>query len=264
VYVTIGNIPKNIRRKPSMHAQVLLAYLPVSSLDQIESATSRRRAVQNLYHFCMCHILGPMEESGKTGVMMKSGDGFIRLCHPIFAVFAGDHPEQCLAACTKNNECPKGTTPPDSLGDYEPCDLRDAGDIIDVLGAFDPNEQPEEYNMFCKSAGIKAVVHPFWESLPYTHIYQAITPDVLHQLHQGVIKHLVSWLISEFGPAELDARCRTMPPNHNIRHFSNGISKLKCASGNEHAAVGKILLGLIAGLPLSNGRSRAHSATFSP
>ena len=255
VYVTIGNIPKDIRRKPSTHAQVLLAYLPVSTLDQIDSATSRRRAVPNLFHFCMHHILWPLEEAGKTGVMMKSGDGSIRRCHPILAVFAGDHPEQCLVACTKVNECPKGTTPPNSLGDYETCDLRDAGDIIEVLEAFDPDEQPVEYNMFCKSAGIKPVVHPFWESLPYTHIYQALTPDILHQLHQGVVKHLISWLVAEFGSVELDARCRTMPPNHNIRHFSKGISKLKRASGNEHAAIGKILLGLIAGIPLSNGHS---------
>jgi hypothetical protein len=134
VYVTIGNIPKDIRRKPSAHAQVLLAYLPVSSLDQIDSATSRRRAVPNLFHFCMRHIFKPLEEAGRTGVMMKSGDGSIRRCHPILAVFAGDHPEQSLAACTKVNECPKGTTPPNSLGEYEPCDLRNAGDIIDVLG----------------------------------------------------------------------------------------------------------------------------------
>lgn len=187
--------------------------------------------------------------------MMKSGDGSTRRCHPILAVFAGDHPEQCLAACTKINECPKGITSPDSLGEYGPCDLRDAGDINDVLNAFNPDEQPEEYNLFCKSAGIKPVVRPFWNSLPYTHIYQALTPDVLHQLHQGVVKHLVGWLVQEFGSSEIDARCRTMPPNHNVRHFSKGISKLKRASGKEHAAVAKILLGLIAGLPLSNRHS---------
>ena len=255
VYVTIGNIPKNSWRKPSTHAQVLLAYLPVSTLDQIDSATSWCHAVPNLFHICMCHILGPLEEAGKTGVMMKSGDGFTHCCRPILAVFAGDHPEQCLIACTKVNECPKGMTPPNSLGEYGDCDLQDAGDILEVLDAFDPDKQPEEYNMFCKSAGIKPVVHPFWESLPYTHIYWALTPDVLHQLHQGVVKHLVGWLVAEFGSSELDARCRTMPPNHNIRHFSKGISKLKHATGNEHAAIGKILLGLISGLPLSNGHS---------
>lgn len=238
-----------------MHAQALLAYLPVGTPDQIESATSRRRATPNLFHLCMHHILEPMEAAGRTGVMSKSGDGLVRRCHPILAVFAGDHPEQCLAACTKINECPKGTTPPNSLGENAPCDLRNAVDIIETLKAFDPDEQPEEYNMFCKSAGIKPVIRPFWMSLPYAHIYQALTPDVLHQLHQGVVKHLVGWLVKEFGSAELDARCRSMPPNHNIRHFPKGISNLKRVSGKEHAAIGKILLGAIAGLPLSNGHS---------
>jgi len=255
VYITIGNIPKDIRRKPSTHTQALLAYLPVDSLDHIDSATSRRRAVPNLFHLCMHHVLEPLEQPGRTGVMMKSGDGFFRRCHPILAVFAGDHPEQCLAACTKANECPKGTASPDSLGENEPCHLRDAGDILDALAAYDPDKQPEEYNLFCKGVGIKPVIHPFWESLPYAHIYQSLTPDVLHQLHQGVIKHLISWLVKEFGAAELDARCRAMPLNHNVRHFAKGISNLKRASGKEHAAVAKIILGAIAGLPLSNGRS---------
>ena len=255
VYITIGNIPKDIRRKPSTHSQVLLAYLPVSSLDHIDSATSRRRAVPNLFHLCMGHVLGPLEKPGRTGVMMKSGDGCVRRCHPILAVFAGDHPERCLAACTKANECPKGTASPNSLGENKPCDLRDAGDILDALETYDPDKQPEEYKLFCKGVGIKPIVHPFWQSLPYAHIYQSLTPDVLHQLHQGVVKHLISWLVQEFGSAELDARCRAMPLNHNVRHFAKGISNLKRASGKEHAAVAKILLGVIAGLPLSNGHS---------
>jgi hypothetical protein len=203
----------------------------------------------------MRHVFKPTEQAGRTGVMMKSGDGLIRRCHPILAVFAGDHPEQSLAACTKVNECPKGTASPNSLGESEPCDLRNAGDIIDVLGTFDPDKQPEEYILFCKGAGIKPVVRPFWQFLPYAHIYQSITPDVLHQLHQGVIKHLISWLVKEFGATELDARCRSMPLNHNIRHFSKGISHLKRVSGKEHGAISKIILGLIAGLPLSNGHS---------
>lgn len=255
VYITIGNIPKDIRRKPSTHTQALLAYLPVSSLDHIESATSRRRAVPNLFHLCMRHVLEPLEQPGRIGAMMKSGDGLFQRCHPILAVFAGDHPEQCLAACTKANECPKGTASPDSLGENEPCHLCDAGDILDALEAFDPDKHPEEYNLFCKAVGIKPVIRPFWQSLPYAHIYQSLTPDVLHQLHQGVVKHLISWLVKEFGPAELDAQCRAMPLNHNVRYFAKGISNLKRASGKEHAAVAKILLGVIAGLPLSNGRS---------
>jgi len=127
VYITIGNIPKDIRRKPSTHTQTLLAYLPVSSLDHIDSATSWRHAVPNLFH-----------------------------------------PEQCLAACTKANECPKGTALPNSLGEQEPCHLRDAADILDALEAFDPDKQPKEYRLFCKGVGIKPVVHPFCQGMAYT------------------------------------------------------------------------------------------------
>jgi len=41
---------------------------------------------------------------------------------------------------------------------------------------------------------------------PLVDIYLSITPDILHQLLQGVMKHLISWVTSlgAFGPAEID------------------------------------------------------------
>ena len=53
VYLTIGNIPKNIRRKPSHHAQVLLAYLPTTKLDHISNVAAHRQMLANLFHACM-------------------------------------------------------------------------------------------------------------------------------------------------------------------------------------------------------------------
>jgi len=40
VYLTIGNILKHIRRKPSRQGQVLLAYLPTSKLSHITNKSS--------------------------------------------------------------------------------------------------------------------------------------------------------------------------------------------------------------------------------
>lgn len=45
VYMTIGNIPKDIRRKPSRRAYILLGYLPTTKLNHITNKASRRRAI---------------------------------------------------------------------------------------------------------------------------------------------------------------------------------------------------------------------------
>jgi hypothetical protein len=53
LYITIGNIPKEIRRKPSNRAYVLLAYLPTSRLENVTNKSARRRLLANLYHSCL-------------------------------------------------------------------------------------------------------------------------------------------------------------------------------------------------------------------
>src|SRR5688572_25648995 len=98
--MTIGNIPKEIRRKPSLHAYVLLAYLPVPSLPDIKSKPARRRALMNLYHSCLSNILDPIKEAGASGMFVATADGTERRGHPIVACFIGDFPEQILVTCT--------------------------------------------------------------------------------------------------------------------------------------------------------------------
>jgi hypothetical protein len=115
VYLTIGNIPKDIRRKPSRHAQLLIAYLPTTKLGGISNKSARCRVLANLFHACMSHVLEPIASHGETGVPMMSGDRVWQRCHPIFAVFVGDYPEQTLVTCTYNGQCPKCSVSPDNL-----------------------------------------------------------------------------------------------------------------------------------------------------
>ena len=70
-----------------------------------------------------------------------------------------------------------------------------------------------------------------------------------------MIKHLVSWLKSAYPPEELDARCRRLPPNHNLRHFAKGISNMSHVTGKEHADICRFVLALVIGLPLPGGMS---------
>ncbi|KAJ7860201.1 hypothetical protein B0H14DRAFT_3084861 [Mycena olivaceomarginata] len=240
VYMTLGNIPKEIRRKPSRRAYILLGYLPTSRLKHIKNKSARRRILANIFHACMKYMLSPLKTAGVSGIPVTSGDGVTRRGHPIYATFTGD--------------CPTCEAPRDNLGDGSIFPLRNLDEILGALETLD--QGPTVYARACAAAKIKPIFEPFWEGLPYTNIFRSITPDILHQQYQGVVKHLISWLKEACGEAEIDARCRRLPPNHNIRLFMNGISDLNRVTGKEHDQISRFLLGIIIGIPLPNGISR--------
>ncbi|KAI0653229.1 hypothetical protein C8Q70DRAFT_1059466, partial [Cubamyces menziesii] len=122
--------------------------------------------------------------------------------------------------------------PRDAISEYSehPSELRNLGNVLDALATLDdPNVSYREHAQVCKDARIKPIIRPYWADLPFVNIYQSIVPDLLHQLYQGVIKHLLGWLRKAFGSDEIDACCRRIPPNHNIRLFLKGITKLQWA-----------------------------------
>ncbi|KAH7920917.1 hypothetical protein BV22DRAFT_1107450 [Leucogyrophana mollusca] len=257
VYMTIGNLPKDIRRKPSRGGQVLLAYLPTTRLEHIPNRAARRRTIANLFHTCMSHVLRPLKDAGTNGVVMASGDGVLRRAHPLVACYIGDYPEQVLLSGAKTGECPECDIPRGDLGSLdEPFNFRPLQEILDALKKADGD--PLAFTRACRDVSIKPLYHPFWQSLPYCDIYRSITPDILHQLYQGMIKHLIAWIKSTYSEAEIDARCKRLPPNHNIRLFMKGISILSRVSGTEHNQICRFLLGIIIDIRLPNNASSSR------
>ncbi|THH14703.1 hypothetical protein EUX98_g9574 [Antrodiella citrinella] len=252
VYMTIGNLPKEVRRKPSMQGQILLAYLPTSRLEHITNKAARRRSTANLFHACMEKILRPLHDPGENGVELVSGDGIIRHCYPIFAAHVGDYPEQVLVTGVKTGQCPCCKVPADALGDHDhDYGWRDFDAVLEALNIADDLLRKNA----CIAAGIKPIHKPYWQDLPYANPFRAITPDILHQLYQGVIKHLVSWIETAYSKAEIDARCHRLPKNHHVRVFTKGITSLYQLTGREHADIARVLLGLIIDMPLPGGAS---------
>ncbi|THV08117.1 hypothetical protein K435DRAFT_641286 [Dendrothele bispora CBS 962.96] len=257
VYLTIGNLPKEIRRKPSQQGQILLAYLPTTKLEHISNKAARRRAVNNLFHACMGDILAPLKHAGAEGTIMQSGDGVKRRCHPILASYVSDYPEQVLVTCGYYNDSPVCMTKKNCLGNY-PCDspFRDPDKAMAAVKLFDLDK--DSWIEACRDANMKPVQHPFWEDLPYVDIFRSITPDILHQMHQGIMKHLIGWLTEICGADEIDARIRRLPPSHGIRHFHKGISSLSRVTGQEHKQICAFLLGVATDIPsLSLQQSKA-------
>ena len=237
---------------------MLIAYIPVTKLKRIGSAAARCRALNNLFHGCMQILLGLIVSHGETGLPMMSGDGIWRRCHPILANFVGDYPKQILATCTYYGQCPKCEVPCDELGEYATFVPRDNGKACKAYALADGDVC--SFHAACRDSGIKPTFHPFWTSLPLVNIYISITPDILHQLLQGVMKHLITWVSDPlmFGPQDIDTRCHLIPPNHQISLFPRGITTLTCVSGKEHKNICQVLLGLIVDLQLPGGSSSAQ------
>ncbi|KAH9484401.1 hypothetical protein JR316_0003882 [Psilocybe cubensis] len=251
VYLTIGNIPKAIRRKPSKHACILIAYLSVEKLDRTMMNDQQHRSrIQRLFHESMRIVLLPLIDAGNNGVEMASCDGAIRKVHPILTCYVADYPEQCLVTCTKYGTCVKCQAPATDLGQinsHTPRTQKWTTTIIEE-GKHQANGRSNSFHDYCMSYNVAGSVYkPFWDGFPLADIHRAITPDVLHQLYQGVFKHLVVWCQKALSPSKLDQRIRCLPIAYGVRRFKNGISALSQVSGSERKQMAKILLGCLVG-----------------
>ncbi|KAI0755864.1 hypothetical protein BC629DRAFT_1584640 [Irpex lacteus] len=247
VYLTIGNLSKDVQRSPSMHGTILLGYLPVGKFDCFSEATQSLARYQ-AFHACLRIILGTMVSAGQAGTAVTCADGQLRHAYPILAAYAADYPEQCLVACCQENRCPTGEVSPERRGEHEPCVHRKKDVILNLLDLHHRGELSSEFKERFKALGLHAIHEPFWRDLPHADIFSCFTPDLLHQLHKGVFKdHLVKWCTILLGEDEMDNRFRDTPPTTGLRHFKNGISHVSQWTGHEHKEMEKIFVALIAG-----------------
>jgi len=246
VYMTIGNISKDIRRQPSSRATKLLGYIPVSKLKSFQETDDIRKvAIYRMFHDCMRTILKPLIMAGKNGVKMTCADSIIRRIFPILAAYVADHPEQCLVACCMENRCPRCVVPRDERGEHKGYPLRDQAATMVTLTRHRRGEDPYLFD----DEGLRAIHHPFWADFPHTDIFACITPDILHQLHKGVFKdHLMKWCTSIASEDEVDARFKAMTDYHGLRHFKNGISSVSQWTGKEHKEMQRVIVTVLAGL----------------
>ncbi|KAF5346217.1 hypothetical protein D9757_014049 [Collybiopsis confluens] len=250
VYMTLGNIPKSLRRKPGARACILIAYLSVDKLPKKLSQTILKLRNYELFHRSMAIVLEPLKAAGDPsgpGVEMVGGDGAVRRVYPLLATYVADYPEQCLVTCTKYGTCPKCRR---KAGDLQ---LPKVGESRTQSWTYQTIKNARQdvgprggvaavHALAMESDVAGGIFEPFWVGFPLTDIHRCVAPDILHQIYQGVFKHLVSWIQQTMGKPELDARIQRLPPTSGVRHFSKGISVLAQVSGTERKHMARILV----------------------
>ncbi|KAJ6540402.1 hypothetical protein B0H19DRAFT_959789 [Mycena capillaripes] len=243
VYLTIGNIDKATGRRPSSHATVLLGYIPVAKLE-IFSKKKRSIVGYQLFHDCMRTMLQSLKTAGQEGVTMDCADGFVRKTYLILAAYIADYPEQCLVCCCGESSCPGCTCSPNCRGHTTHFQWRNPAQTLQILAEQSKGDYPTEF----VDQHLRAI-NPFWADLPHCDIFRSMTPDLLHELHNGVFgDHLVKWTTQALsgGEAELDRRFLAMTPHPTLRHFKKGISLTTQWTGTERKNMEKVFLGVIA------------------
>src|SRR5215213_4014120 len=118
IYLTLGNLDSRYRNKPSNHAVITLALLPVppkkKGLSSLRKAQIDRK-IQDVLEL----ILKPLQTPQvRNGILMECGDGHTRLCYPRLTAWVADHMEHVDLLGLIPKACPVCEVPPDQLQDW--------------------------------------------------------------------------------------------------------------------------------------------------
>ncbi|KAG9120100.1 hypothetical protein FRC07_004554 [Ceratobasidium sp. 392] len=229
VYLSIGNISKSVRRRPTKRAMLIIGYLPVDSFGDVPSKKLRTRYRGELLHRSLAKIFEPLKTASSDGILAQCADGYIRHIYPIIGAWVADFPEQSDVACTNRGGCPKCKQKWRGRGQGGP--KAPPRDHDANLKAFQIYQQNQKLRALT-SRGLKPWP-PFWADIPHANIGSGFTPDLLHQLYKGMFEHARDWVENMLGTNEFNRRFIAMPQAQDLRWFKKGVTKVKLWAGRE-------------------------------
>jgi hypothetical protein len=261
VYISIGNIKKDVRRKKNSRAWMLLAMLPISKFPMTEFTEGATKMEKTrtpgilrtcMFHLCMRTALEPLRKDRQRYHLCLGPDGQHRACVPILLGWIADLEEQLMICGVQNYSCPVCMAGYSDLGTAGTYAYRDGCWMIETL-AYVRNRYPEAtmYEFHCAvktlQVGLSGCTEePCWEGL-HLSPSKFIKQDLLHGSYKFVWDHLAKWLEFTLGKEELDRRHAAQPSLGLNRVFRKGISTLSQVSGREHREFQKSLVGVIYG-----------------
>jgi hypothetical protein len=278
VYLTVGNIPYELRNKPSELLHVLIALLPIppkltaSGKGKTKNDERQRVLSRDIIRTIMQKVMKPLTDVSEEGKFIKCPDGAVRKCFPRVCAWIADHAENVVLHSVKTTACVVCEVPRTSFGDliHPPCvypRLRKGSDYLKLLLEYETQDDGASLDAL-KAVDVKAIEGCFWaldgkgvclETLP--------RPDMLHTVYLGILKHLMEWL-TKF----LEAHSRLHLFNQIWKlagdypghiSFNKEYSATSQWTGREMRSLGRILLPILAAslqAPTAQERPLFHKA----
>ncbi|KAG8710043.1 hypothetical protein FRC08_017694 [Ceratobasidium sp. 394] len=245
LYMTLANIDKSVRRKLKSRASALLAYLPVDKYPYIKNKLERSRLRRELVHRALEKVFEELRVLSETGIIVLCADGRYRKAYLVVRGIMLDFEEQLQMSGVMKNRCPKCLQDVQGRGGGQLGPPRTNNQTLCALHAWLEGEgrgQADELGLRDRP------VWPWWANIPHLDFTASLMPDLLHQLHHRMFRHLLNWSIAAAGGEMVDLYFMLMPVAEGMRHFSQGVSKLQQWTGRESKEAAKQLLPIVASL----------------
>ncbi len=249
VYMSCGNVSKDLRVKESARCWMKIAEVPVVKFLQKEH---QGILSQRLYHICMDMVTTSLKKCSHEPVKMTDATGVKRLVRTILLSHIADYPEQQLIACVSGSSSPVSFAKYDNFGSSEMQNPR-TGDftlrrIKQLLQT--PNVNVTKFRHYKRqvlSLQLNGVYKPYWRNWKFADPSVFLTPDALHQWHKFFNDHILTWAKIILGKRELDRRYALLQRRIGYRHFSEGFTRFSQHTLRESRELQRTFIAIIAG-----------------
>jgi hypothetical protein len=262
VYITVGNLSKQIRLTPSSNAVLLLALLPKFPKGFQASNTCEE------FHKALTLIFNPIKDLYTLGTDIDCADGYVQRYYPRLAAWIGDTPELSLFTSVIGGFCSVCKVPKDCLENQS--SKWERRTIANSRKRALSHVEVQSSNNSSEDDSVQEHQQvPFTERLwPGFDRYRIVAPDLLHQLHLGLFKHyLIPWTLELLKQANserpvyvkvplvdaLNKRLAYLPRFQGLRALLEGrLSSMSQLTGKEYRQISRIFIPAVAPLLLNH------------
>ena len=248
LFISIGNIPGNIRMAATSHAWRCMAFMPIPKFSAAPKGCQTMLQAR-IWHRCVDIVTAGLKRLASKGGFMPDPHGDQRLCFTPLVAWTADLPEQLMIACVSKNASPVTEATYKQFGDAHRSSPRTGELTLERIDTLRETADPWQLKSFLSKARAKYLsgVHlPFWRNWRFANPSIFLLPEILHACLKFFFDHVLPWCKELLGD-ELDARYKCHHKRVGVRHFVNGVLHVKQMTGREHHEIQRTIIAMIAG-----------------